>query len=340
MANINISGGVSINLLVNGDNLNTTLNSTKPLYQTFKKGTTNFAPDWATMPSGEQPVVYPRIYSVMEAKELKSVNGSIEWKYNNQVIQFGANDEATFPDAITGKVKQIDYNGSKALKMIGNIASESNNDSDMFTFTGKVEASGQEVEVSSEIPLIIEEASGNLYRLFLNTDDDVLDGDETSLTIKASLFSSGSKADSNKTKFEFQDISGIVLQSKRSDDTLILNKSDIDSELLVVCIAYFNDKEVAREQRQVWDATDPFTIVCNRGTSVRQRSIDDFTYAFSVLNARTGSVMPSATFTITVYKNSDSSVIRTVSTSDIEITGVEINTHKSIYLDANAKINQ
>lgn len=339
MANLNVSGGISINLLVNGDNLNTTLNATAPLYQTFKKGTVDFTPNWGTMSDSLRPIVYPRIYSVMEAKELKATN--VSWKYNGVGMTFGGDGVATLPDIAAGNIKQIDYNGSKALKMIGNVASESNNDSDIITFTGSVSSSGQTVSVSAEIPVLVEEASGNLYRLFLTMADDVIDGDETSLTMKATLFSSGTVVDTDCT-FEFLDINGTVLRANNASDTFVITRDKIDSELLVVCKAYFRTKEVAREQRQVWDATDPYTIICDRGTNIKQRAIDDYTYGFSLLNARTGSVVPGAIFQIKVYSNATLADITsqfTPTQTKVTISGAKIQEHKSIFIEAHSTIN-
>src|SRR5690554_6936336 len=189
MSNLQVSGKLNISLLQNGDNLNTTLNATAPLYQTFKKGTENFTPNWATMSDLDRPVIYPRVYSVMENRVI--IPTDINWKYNNVAMSFDAQGIATAPDIAAGKIKQIDYNGAKALRMIGNVASETNNDSDIITFIGNINSSGQTVPVSADITLLIEEGSNNLYRLFLVMTDDVIDNDEESLSMKAILYNNG-----------------------------------------------------------------------------------------------------------------------------------------------------
>jgi hypothetical protein len=116
----------------------------------------------------------------------------------------------------------------------------------------------------------------------------------------------------------------------------------VDSELMVVCKAYVNNVAVAQEQKQVWDATDPYTIVCDKGTNIRQRQNEDVTYSFSLLNARTGAVMTGTVFTLKVYKNSNSSDITsqfTKTNTSITITGAKIYEHKSLYVDAACTIN-
>ena len=338
MANLQVSGGLNISLLQNGDNLNTTLNATAPLYQTFKKGTQDFSPNWATMSDLDRPVIYPRVYSVMENRVI--VPSDISWKYNNVAMTFDAQGIATAPDIAAGKIKQIDYNGAKALRMIGNVASETNNDSDIITFLGNVTSSGQTVPVSADITLLIEEGSNNLYRLFLVMTDDVIDNDEESLSMKAILYNNGALV-ATGAQFEFTDQAGNVLRVKGSSDTFVITKAMIDSELMVVCKAYVNNNIVTQEQRQVWDATDPYTIICDQGTSVRQRSIDDLTYTFSLLNARTGSVVSGTVFVIKVYRNTDSLDITsqfTITNTAITVTGTKIAEHKSIYVDASCTV--
>ncbi len=335
MANLRVSGGVNISLLQNGDNLNTVLMSNLPLYQTFKKGTQDYSPNWATLPSAQQPIIFPRIYSVMEAVTLIPTN--VSWKYNGIAMTFDGSGIATAPSICAGKIKQIDYNGSKALQIIGNIASDSNNDSDVITFTGR--ASG--TDVSAEITLLIEEASANLYRLFLSMSDDVIDGDETSLTMTAALFNSGAQVTAG-VQYEFLDQAGTVLRAKSTTASFEITRAMIDSELMVVCKAYVNNVVVAQEQRQVWDSTDPFVIICDQGSNVRQRQTSDLVYAFSLLNARTGSTVAGVVFTIKVFKNSNNADITsqfTKTNTSVTIPGAKINEHKSLYVDAECIVN-
>ena len=335
MANLRVSGGVNISLLQNGDNLNTVLLSNLPLYQTFKKGTQDYSPNWATLPSAQQPIIFPRIYSVMEAITMIPTN--VSWKYNGIAMTFDGSGIATAPSVCAGKIKQIDYNSSKALQIIGNIASDTNNDSDTITFTGR--ASG--TDVSAEITLLIEEASANLYRLFLNMADDVIDGAETSLTMTAALFNSGAQV-ATGVQYEFLDQAGAVLRAKSTTPTFEITRAMIDSELMVVCKAYVNDIVVAQEQRQVWDSSDPFVILCDQGSSVRQRATADLVYAFSLLNARTGSTVGGIVFTIKVFKNSNNTDITSQfskTNTSVTIPGAKINEHKSLYVDAECTVN-
>lgn len=339
MANLRVSGGVNISLLQNGDNLNTVLMSNLPLYQTFKKGTTDFNPNWATVPSAQQPIIFPRVYSVMEAQVLAPTN--VTWKYNGIAMTFDGSGVATAPSICAGKIKQIDYNGSKALQLIGNIASDTNNDSDYVTFTGVVTASGQTVSVSAEITILVEEASANLHRLFFNMTDDVIDGDETSLTMTAMLFNNGSQVTTG-VEYEFLDELGTVLRAKGVSSTFTITRAMIDSELLVVCKAYVSNVVVAQEQRQVWDSTDPYTIICDKGSQVRQSATDNVTYSFSLLNARTGATVSGIVFTIKVFKNSTAADITsefTKTNTSVTIPGTKIVLHKSLYVNVECIVN-
>lgn len=318
--------------LQNGDSLNITLNATAPLYQTFKKGTDEYTPNWATMPDADRPVIYPRSYSVMEA-QVKAVT-NIAWKYNNVAMTFDANGLCTAPDIAAGKVRQIDYNGTKALKMIGNVASDTNNDSDMISFFGKVRTDGQDIDVSAETTLLIEEAAANLYRLFLNMTDDVIDGDETSLQMTASLYNMGTAVTSG-AEFEFTDIAGNVLRAKGSSPVFTVTRGMIDSSLMVTCKAYVGGIVVAMEHRQVWDSSDGVALVCNHGARKGQTTHETIDYIFWIINSRTGSTVPGATFEYKVINTLDKSEI----TSDFAITGdtvtvtpANINQYESFYI--------
>lgn len=339
MADLRVSGGVSINLLQNGDNLNTVLMSNLPLYQIFKKGTTEFTPNWTTAAQAQQPIIFPRVYSVMEAQTLTPTN--VSWKYNSMAMTFDGTGLATAPAIVAGKIRQIDHNGSKALRLVGNIASETNNDSDYVTFSGTVTASGQTVSVSAEITILIEEASANLHRLFLNMVDDVIDGDETSISMTAMLFNNGAQVTTG-VEYEFLNETGTILRARGTNPAFTITRAMIDSELLVVCKAYVGGVVVAQEQRQVWDSTDPFTIICDKGSQVRQSGTDNVVYAFSLLNARTGATVSGVVFTIKVFKNANNSDITsqfTKTNTNITIPGAKIVEHKSLYIDAECIVN-
>jgi hypothetical protein len=339
MAANDVSGGVHITLLKNGDSLNATLNSTAPLYQTFKKGTDDYNPNWETMSDDERPVIYPRIYSAMQGAVLTPAN--LSWKYNGVDMTFDSSGVATFPEGCEGRIKEIDYNSAKALKMIDNIASDLNNDSDTITFTGSVTTGGQTLQVTAEITILVEEANSNLYRLFLNTADDVIDGSEEYIQVVASLFNTGVGVTSG-VQFEFLDLQGNVLKAKNSSDTLNVTKEMVNGELVVVCKAYVDNAVVAQEQRQVWDLTDPYVISCNRGSNTSQSEFEDIVYAFSLVNMRTGQVVPDKVFDFKVYKDADNSDITsqftTKTDTSITIPGAKIGEHKGFYINASTTI--
>ncbi|MEL7600549.1 MAG: hypothetical protein AAGU18_10700 [Proteiniphilum sp.] len=329
---------MSINLLVNGDQLNTTLNSTGPLYQTFKKGTNDFTPNWQTMSDALRPIVFPRIFSVMEGKTL--IPTDVSWKYNDVQMTFDAGGIATAPSIVAGKIQEVTYNGAKALKMIGNVASDANNDSDTISFSGRVNSSGQSVLVSADITVLVEEGTNNLYRLFLMMQDDVLDPGESSLSMKAMLYNNGALVSTN-VQYEFLKFDATVLRAKDPSDTLSITPEMVNGELMVVCKAYVGTTMVVQEQKQVWDVTDPYVVVCDQGNNLRQRAIDDVTYTFTLLNARTGVEHPGAVFVIKVYNNAtlaDISAEFNPQSPSITISGAKIQQHKSILLEAQTTI--
>lgn len=337
MANpVTVSGGTQINLLVNGDTLNTVLNATAPLYQTFKKGSTDMSPDWATMPDANRPIIFPRIYSTMNAVEITDIS-SVEWKYNGIAMTFDGSGIATAPAVAAGKVQRVTYQGKQSLKMIGNIASDSNNDSDIVTYSGIVFASGQSIAVSAEITILVEEAVNNLYRLFLSLDDDVVSGDETGLLIEAQLFNDGAAVAPAGVEYEFVDFATQAILRAKGAHTYNVPRSVINSELLIQCKAYVGGVEVAKDQRQVWDSTDPYVVLCDQGEKPMQRSNQTVVYTYSLMNLRTNTIVPGKVFTFKILKISTGTDITsefTKTNTSVTVTGAQIKTHQSIYIDA------
>ena len=91
----------------------------------------------------------------------------------------------------------------------------------------------------------------------------------------------------------------------------------------------------------MWDVTDPYTIICDKGTSVRQASSDDVTYNFSLMNARTGTSVVGTVFVIKVYRNADSADITSqfsMTNTSITVTGAKIAEHKSLYVDTSCTV--
>lgn len=337
MANpVVVSGGTQINLLVNGDTLNTVLNATAPLYQTFKKGSSDMSPNWATMPDASRPIIFPRIYSTMNAVEITDIT-NVSWKYNGVVMAFDGSGIATAPSIAAGKVQKVTYQGKESLKMIGNIASDSNNDSDIVTYSGIVFASGQSIAVSAEITILVEEAANNLYRLFLSLDDDVVSGDETGLLIEAQLFNDGAVVAPAAVQYEFVDFATQAVLRAKGAPTYTIPRSAINSELLIQCKAYVNDVVVAHEQRQVWDSTDTYVVLCDQGERPMQRSNQTVVYTYSVSNVRTNTIVTGKVFTFKVLNlrtGADISSEFTKTSTSVTVTGTQIKTHQSIYIDA------
>lgn len=143
-------------------------------------------------------------------------------------------------------------------------------------------------------------------------------------------------------EYEFLDELGTVLRAKGTSPSFNITRAMIDSELLVVCKAYMNNLVVAQEQRQVWDSTDPFTIICDKGSQVRQSATDNVVYNFSLLNARTGATVPGIVFTIKVFKNSTTADITsefTKTNTSVTIPGAKVVEHRSLYINVDCIVN-
>lgn len=298
MSAVEVYKSITIKKLINGVSVSATLYSTSPLYQTFKRGTNDFNPNWETMPDGERPVIFPRV-SPAGGGDLPITD--IGWRYNQQQIMFNSNGMATAPDVCAGKVRKTIYNGVEAIKVIGNVASDTNNTSDTISFFGKVRASGQLMDVSAETTLLIEEGIENLYRLILEMTDHIIDGNETSIKMQAKLFNDGNLVTTG-AQYEFIDTTGAALRPKSSDPVFNIHKDMVHGEVIVTCKGYIGNKVVGQDQRQVIDKTDPYEIDASVGDIVMLDPKDNVVITFYLLNQRTGQRVSGATFTIRVFK--------------------------------------
>lgn len=332
---LEVYGSISVLPLVNGDTINARLESTQSLYQTFRKGTEMFNPNWVTMPDKDRPIIFPRIYSSNLGGEVDDIS-DVSWKYNQQPIIFDSNGVASSPGVIDGKIKKVIYEDREALKLIGNVASDENNTSDTITFTGRISVSGQEPFVSAETTILIEEATGSNYRLLLEISDHIIDGDETGVDAKAILYVGGQKV-TNGVKYQYLNTLDQVLRDKSESPEYFLSKDLVHGEIILRVKAFVDNVEVAEAQRQVLDWTDPYAIQCTLGGETHQDFKKDTTYIFNLVNQRTGMPVADPRFDFAArIRSSSVDIAGDLAQTDTTITlpGATLNEHGAIDLIA------
>lgn len=297
-----VSDYAEITSIVDSDSLSFTLIATEPLVQYLKKGTSDgFMPNWAT--SGRQPVIYPNAMSQLEGIRKQAVAGSEEWTYNGTVMTFNASGVSVTPAVIAGTFQKQLYNNGDflvpSLKIIGNLVSPTNVDTDQIGLNCKVEVSGVPIPASNTIPIRLEETVGDPYHGFISaTDGGVIDNNTKSVTLTADLTKGGSYVTEGVTHKWFKAVlGGWELRSgiAQTPHKLLVTDDMVDTFALFKCEYWIGGVMVFAAVTKVSDESDPLILAKNpSGTTMLGRG-GSVTYRPQVVRRGTGAVEPGYT---------------------------------------------
>ena len=292
-----VSGSVHITGIVDGDQISGQLRATLPLVQYIKKDTAQCSPDFVAQPS-TQPTIYPNVTSQVEQRRLEILSGTEKWFYNSESVEltFDASGNCTGPGSAAGKFKKVTYNNGDfnvpALKIVGNLAAETNKDSDVVSMEGAVDSAGHTLPFRLDITFRIEEIEGDPYIGYINDETGngaVLDDDTTSVSLKAYLMKSGSLVTSGIT-YQWQKlVSGVWTNiSGATAQTLTVTKGDIEATELRQVKMTVNGT-IVYAQIEVNDETDPRVINWNASGSTKlSRTINTVTLNPKVVRRDSG----------------------------------------------------
>lgn len=292
-----VSGSIHITGIVDGDQISGQLRATLPLVQYIKKDTSQCSPDFVAQPT-MQPIIYPNVTSQYEQRRLPVLSGTEKWFYNSESIEltFDANGLCTGPGSAAGKFRKVIYNNGDfnvpGLKIVGNLASDTNKDSDVISMEGAVESAGHTLPFRLDITFRIEEIEGDPYIGYINDESGtgaVLDDNTPSITLKAYLMKSGSLVTSGIT-YQWQKIvNGVWTNiSGATSQTLVVTKADIEATELRQVKMTVNGT-IVYAQIEVNDETDPRVINWNASGSTKlTRTINSVTLTPKVVRRDSG----------------------------------------------------
>lgn len=257
----NVSGSFFIEMLVDGDSAQGNIRSTKPLSQMYNPDTGACIPDWSV--TDNQPVIYPVIRSGNENVVKPLVSGSERWYYNNAQVTFSSSGLSSAPDAVVGKLQKTTYNNGvldvPALRIVGNLGSASNMDADSIRMTGKIEASGHELNFSSEIQLAISEYTDSAYNGFVYASNGgIIDEVNETITLTEEFYKGGEVVSPDNYTRQWRKLPDTTVLGTSS--ALRLAADDIDSKSLIICEFKVGGEIVASFVQEVSDETDPYFI--------------------------------------------------------------------------------
>ena len=305
----NVSGRFFIDMLIDGDSAQGNIRATKPLVQQYDPKTTKCIPDWTD--SAKQPLVYPVIRSGNENVIKAVISGSEKWYYNGAEITFNDSGMATAPSYVAGLVKKTTYSVSSitmpALQIVGNLANGSNMDADTIRLDGKIEASGHQLDFSSEIAIAISEYTDSAYSGFIydkNEKGGIIDDTNTSVTLTQELYASGQLVPTSDYSVKWRLLPSDTVFSTNSEITL--SASDIDSKQSVICEFFIDGTIVASYIMEVSDESDPYFVNVTWDGSTTMTKDSTLVGQCQVKKVGTGVVQTGWTFAVTMTKTDGS----------------------------------
>lgn len=301
----NVSGRFFIDMLIDGDSAQGNIRATKPLVQQYDPKTTKCIPDWTD--SAKQPLIYPVIRSGNENVIKAVISGSEKWYYNGAEITFNDSGMATAPSYVAGLVKKTTYAVSgitmPALQIVGNLANGSNMDADTIRLDGQIEASGHQLDFSSEIAIAISEYTDSAYTGFIydkNEKGGIIDDTNTSVTLMQELYASGQLVPKSDYSVKWRLLPSDTVFSTNSEITL--SASDIDSKQSVICEFIIGGTIVASYIMEVSDESDPYFVNVTWDGSTTMTKDSTLVGQCKVKKVGTGVVQTGWTFAVTMTK--------------------------------------
>lgn len=260
-----VKGTTTITFVKQGDTINTSLRSTKPLEQFIKKGTTVAMPDWSV--TDNQPVIYPVVKSSLTDSRVEPDAGSEVWKYNGVVVAFDGGGLSTVMGSIpagTFKKESLAVDGNTivpTLRILKNLVSQDNINADVIEYSGTCNT-GFSSQIAASIDVRIEEVDGDPYRGYISVNDGgVIDDDTSVLTLVANLLKGG-QASSESVTYKWYKANGedwVLLAN--TTQSITVNGDDIANNELYRCDLLISGSVVAQAVLQVSDERDLLILV-------------------------------------------------------------------------------
>jgi hypothetical protein len=261
-----VKGNSTITFVKQGDTINTSLRSTKPLEQYLKKGTSTVSPDWTQ--SGNQPTIYPVVRSSLTDTRIEPESGSEVWKYNGSVIPFSGNLSTVMGSIPAGtfkkESKKVDGDTTvPTLTICKNLASADNINADVIEFGATVDT-GFRSAISASIDIRIEEIEGDPYVGYITVNDGgVIDSNTSSLALTAALTRGGQDITSGVTYKWYKASGNNWTNINKATKSIPVTAADIDTQELYKCEFFISGSSVGSAVIPVYDESDPLVVVPN-----------------------------------------------------------------------------
>ncbi len=228
----NVQNAITIYRLRNGDSLNLSFKLTKQLHQIINKDTGVIFPDWTI--EAEQPIITPIARSTMGAVVITSFYG---WEYNGNDLTFSGEIVGEWQKDLTGKFAIRWSDGS--LKIIQNLASETNIAGDILTFKCTASVSGVEYNISGTLSVAIVQASASAYYMHIQATTDTLTSEVPTTILTVTLLNEMGKIEAFDVEWfkGYDDTTPWKAQSSENK-SITVYRDDISGAQLFIARAY------------------------------------------------------------------------------------------------------
>lgn len=255
MSSNSCTGTIVITRMKNGDVLTFTLESTGKVspVQSYIKDTKTVTPQWNTETF---PEITPTVVSTSD-REVKL--GAHSWEVAGQPLTFngggvtGKDWQGSWVKDASGKFAMNTATG--ALRIIGNLASESNTDNDVIRYKGTATVSEHAQEVTATYTARIIQSGENAYNFWIDRSRSTLTESDPETELKAVLYQGSAKVQG--AEFTWTYSKGGVMKTAKGE-TLTVKRDDVDWALLVTCEAKVDGVSVGRDSVTIKDAADEY----------------------------------------------------------------------------------
>lgn len=283
-------GSIIIKRLRTGDSIFISLTSDKALYQGIDTTTGTVSPDWSV--AANQPTITPNITTARNAT-VNIVAGTIVWKYIGTALSFDASGNCT----TTGYESKFQLNTSTgALKIIGNLASLTNDGDDSLEFNCTVRVNGVEYNVTRDINVRIQKISASSYVGLINTTaGTILNSTLTQTKLQMQLQYGTTFVQTFYVKIYKDSEYLTTVTASNGVAEYTVNSSIVDGSQLFIAEFLINSTDTnaaARSGITIMDNADDYTIHCY--TYGSNTSVDDgknVTVKAEIINMTSGSVI-------------------------------------------------
>lgn len=323
-------GSITIRKLRSGDTYFISLGlNGKPLYQGVDPTTGAVSPDWTV--AENQPIITPNVQSSLGNAVTLSFHA---WRYNGVELTFNGDQSDGWTTDSTGTFRMNSTTG--ALRIIGNLASETNIASDTLEYSCVATSAGVEYNLTKSIDVTIQQTGASAYYgyITLGSDgDNILTAERTSVQMTAHLMVGGTEVGDFYVKWYKDDT---LWSEKNGQKTVTATRDDVNGMQIFIAEFYTDQtatSAVARGAVYVNDSADQFIVVMSVTSSNKEVTDDSpVTITAKVVKMSDNSVVDTSgmTWRIDIMDKDTWTVIKTASANTISISASDMGTRDSV----------